>query len=126
MSGLRGDPSRLTAFAAKLKRLSVVAAQKIASKAAPALTAAAREAYTGGVTVYGGARPGGVSLMRTGATLGALAFVAIGRRVRVQLGTRYAKYLIGKYAILPSGSLPAAWLDDLRGCVNDVMTQEVA
>jgi hypothetical protein len=60
-----------------------------------------------------------VSLVRTGKTRDQLRFVVNGTIIRCALGPRYAKYLIGKYKILPIGdrtAMPANWtraLDEL-------------
>lgn len=50
-------------------------------------------------------------LVRTGATRAALRFVAVGTVIRCVLGPRYARYLVGKYRILPSGqqAVPFRW-----------------
>ena len=53
-------------------------------------------------------------LVKSGATREALRFVSIGTIVRCVLPTRWAKYLIGKYGILPNGSLPVRWAKSLK------------
>lgn len=131
MSGIKGNPESLRRFAKNLRELPKVVAQNVASKAAPSITGLARSAYTGGQTVYGARRPFGVNdnvltLRKSGATLGALRFVAIGTRVRVQLGTRYAKYLIGRYGILPNGGLPFEWSKRLASDAAAAISEGVA
>lgn len=88
------------------------------------MTGLAGEAYDGGKTVYGEARPLGasgqpLSLEASGATRRTLRFTATGTVVRCVLGTRWAKYLIGKYAILPNGALPAGWSRRLDQLVRE-------
>lgn len=112
--GLKGDPSKLKTFAAKLRALPVTLAAEVATDAAPAMTELAQGAYDGGRTVYGEARPAGVDgkpldLEVTGATKATLQFVSIGTIIRCRLGTRWAKFLIGKYRILPNGGMPTVW-----------------
>lgn len=97
-----------------LRRMPISLAHSVASRAAPAITGLAVDAYHSGRTVYGEPRPAGVdgqalTLQRSGATLATLRFIAAGTIVRCVLGTPYARYLIGRYGILPSGPLPAAW-----------------
>lgn len=110
---LKGNPENLRAFAKKLRTIGKVVAQRVATKVAPSITTLARSAYADGQTVYGDARPAGVhgnalSLVKSGATQAAMRFVSIGTKVRVQLGPRYARYLI-RYGILPNGALPFKW-----------------
>jgi hypothetical protein len=131
MSGLRGNPASLKHLAANLRTLPKVVAQDIATRAAPPITSEATNAYTSGQTVYGDARPAGVdgralSLKRTGDTLSTVRFVAVGTIVRCVLGTPYAKYLIGKYRILPNGALPAAWSELLGQISREGIARRVA
>lgn len=114
MSGLRGNPASLRDLAKNLKTLPVTLAQDVAADVAPEITSRAAGAYDAGVTVYGDARPAGVhgnalSLVASGRTRSTVRFVAIGTVVRCVLGTRWSRYLIGKYGILPNGRLPTAW-----------------
>jgi hypothetical protein len=54
-----------------------------------------------------------LTLNRTGDTRRDLRFVVNGTIIRCALGPKYAKYLIGKYKILPIGdrtSMPVAWV----------------
>lgn len=120
--GLRGDPKKLTTFAAKLRALPVTMAAAVASEAAPAMTGLTQGAYSGGQTVYGDARPRGVdgqplTLHKTGATEAGLRFVSIGTIVRCVLPNKYQRYLI-RYGILPNGGMPAAWRAKLAEIVH--------
>lgn len=126
MSGLRGNPAKLSQLAGALRKLPTRLAQTVAGRVAPAISARAASAYSSGRTVYGDARPLGVqgnalTLMQSGRTQSLLRFVAVGTIVRCVLGTRYAKYLIGKYRILPMGSLPITWQQE----IGDVARQEI-
>lgn len=113
--GLRGDLSSLKKMKQTIKDLPRTVAVDVAKRAAPALTDLTREAFNSGRSVYGEARPTSkvdghaLTLHHTGATAGQLRFVQIGTVVRCVLGPKYARYLIGKYSILPNGALPARW-----------------
>jgi hypothetical protein len=111
---VRGDFDTLNRFKANLRRLPVSLAHDVAQRAAPDMTGLATSAYNSGRTVYDAPRPpsvngGPLQLRRTGDTEKTLRFKADGRIVRCVLGTRYAKYLIGKYGVLPMGRIPARW-----------------
>ena len=104
---------------AKLKTLPVSVAHRVASQAAPAVTDLTVDAFLTGRSVYGDHRPDGVdgrplTLRKSGRTRDTLKFVANGTIVRCVLGTKYARYLIGKYGILPNGRMPAEWARRLR------------
>lgn len=117
MSSVSGNPGNLRELARKLKALPVTVAQRIATRTAPSLSGLARASFLAGQTVYGDARPEGVngpvSLYRSGAMLGTLSFVAIGRIVRASLGTRYARFHIGRFRILPQGNMPTKWREQI-------------
>ncbi len=115
-AGFAGGIASFRDLKARLRTMATTVAHDVAQQAAPALTAAAVASYNAGQTVYGATRPQGVNgnqltLNKSGDTLSTLRFVANGTIVRVVLGTKYARYLIGKYAILPNGSaaIPPAW-----------------
>lgn len=122
--GLRGDLGTIKAFNRRLREFPISLAHDIAKAAAPALTELAREAHAQRRSVYGESRPIGAStgevldLEVTGDTIAELRFVANGTIVRCVLGTPYAKYLIGKYSILPQGSIPVAWSEALAKIVQ--------
>jgi hypothetical protein len=104
---------------AKLRALPVSVAHRVASQAAPAVTDLTVAAFTSGRSVYGDRRPlgadgGALTLERTGRTRQTLKFVANGTIVRCVLGTKHARYLIGKYGILPNGAMPVEWTRRLR------------
>lgn len=54
-----------------------------------------------------------------------LGFTAIGTIVRAKLGQRYAKYLVGKYRILPV-SLPVAWRKSIATIISKHLDRWVA
>jgi hypothetical protein len=110
---VRGN-STLAKLKANLKALPITVAHEVAASAAPGLTTRVRGAFDAGQTVYGEARPpsvngGPLTLEQSGATKRTLQFVSNGRIVRCVLGTPYAKYLVGKYKVLPNGAMPAEW-----------------
>ncbi len=107
-----------------IRQLPITVAHNVAKRAAPVLTTAALRSYDSGQTVYGDPRPRGVdgkelSLDRTGATKRTVRFVTSGTIIRCALGTKYARYLIGKYGILPNGraTIPAKWSTSLAEIV---------
>ena len=74
--------------------------------------------------MYGDARPKGVdgrplTLVRTGRTRSMVRFSATGTIVRAVLAVPYAKYLIGKYEILPNGRLPSTWRKTITRVVGE-------
>ena len=110
----------MTKLAATLRALPTVLAQRVASKAAPIISDLAAESFDGSRDPYGAAwapaKDGGtVTLRRTGTLESFLRYVAIGTRLRVALGTKYAKYQIGKRPVYPRpGLLPKAYSDALE------------
>lgn len=121
---------KLREFHRMLRELPKVVAQDVAARVAPTLTAQARGAYQAGQTVYGDARPEGkageLDLVVSGDTLERVRFVAIGTVVRCVLGTRYARYLIGRYRILPMGKLPVAWSQTVEQTVRATIREKLA
>jgi hypothetical protein len=111
--GIKGNQA-LAQLKRDLAAMPMSMAHDVARQVAPVLTMLAQQAFDGGVNVYGDARPRGVSgkaltLVKTSATRRTVRFVANGTIVRCVLPTRYAKYLIGKYGILPNGKPPIEW-----------------
>jgi len=107
---------------AQLRAMPKTLATDVAREAAPMLTGLAQTSFDSGRTVYNDARPTGakgntLTLRKSGAVRSALRFVAIGTVMRVVLGPRYARYLIGKYRILPVGdrsAIPAHWRREIE------------
>jgi hypothetical protein len=143
MSVMKGEIVRLRAgvsireFKQRLGMLPLSVAHAIAQQAAPLLTRFAQEANAAQRNVYGDPYPEGVDgtqldLVFTGDTRRTLRFVVSGTIIRCQLGPRYAKYLIGKYKILPIGdrtAMPANWrraLDELARTVVERPTLAAA
>lgn len=113
-----------------LRRLPITSVARIASRAAPVMSTLAQDAHASGRTVYDRPRPRGVdgdslSLERTGATRAALQFVATGRDIRTAKLPRYARYLIGKFSILPNGPLPVVWRERFRTLAAEVLYDEI-
>ncbi len=125
---MRGNPASLREFGKRLRALPIKTAQAVATRVAPTLSDATRAAYSSSADVYGAARVPSVSgapltLVRSGATQASLRFVSIGTQVRCSLGTPYAKYLIGKYRILPNGPLPTAWGAQIASTAQSVISE---
>lgn len=94
--------------------LPTTIAHDVATRGAPVLTALALTSFDSNQSVYGDPRPLGVdgeqlTLERTGATRRTLRFTSSGTIMRCVLGTKYARFLIGKYSVLPNGAMPEAW-----------------
>jgi hypothetical protein len=115
-------------FKQRLAKLPLSVAHTIAQQAAPMLTRFAQEANARRENVYGDPYPEGadgaqLDLVHTGDTRRTLRFVVNGTIMRCALGPRYARFLIGKYRILPIGDrsdMPSNWrraLDELARTV---------
>lgn len=122
--GLKGNPATLRALRSTIAAFPRTLAADVARKSAPAITAPAQQAYDSGLTVYGKPRPLGVdgkplSLVRDGDARRDIKFTAIGTTIRCSLGPKYAKYLVGKYQILPISALPAEWRARLGAIVKE-------
>lgn len=124
---LIGNPKNLRDLSKKLQALPKRLAQDVAARVAPVITGMAQSAYASGKTVYGESRPAGVNgnaldLVVTGDAQGGVRFNAVGTIVRAVIPVRYARFLVGKYKILPVGGLPVAWSraigDEARGEVS--------
>lgn len=125
VGGRRGSIGGARAF---LKELPVSLAHGVARRASPMLTSFTVGSFAAGESVYGDARPRGVgghalTLEKTGATKRTLRFATSGTIVRCVLGTKYARFLIGKYAVLPNGNaaIPMKW----RRGLGDLVAQEL-
>jgi hypothetical protein len=115
----RLDVSSLRALSKGLRELPVRAAQEIASKAAPELSKLADDAFASGKDAYGnpwvpGADGNAVTLEQSGRLRRALGFTSVGTILRSVLGVPYAKYIIGRWPILPRPkTLPASYSEAL-------------
>jgi hypothetical protein len=127
MSGLKGNVNDLRKLQKRITNFPISCAHNVAQESSPKLTQFALSAFNSGNTVYGEARPKGVNgntldLVRDkdgGTTRSTIRFVAIGTIVRCALGTDYAKYLIGKYKILPMGPMPVKWAQEFARIVSE-------
>ena len=123
VANLRGGISSMNRLRSAIADMPVRVRSAVAKDAAELLSAEVRKDFAAGVTVYDTPRPLGVagnalSLTQSGRTRSELAFVAIGTIVRAQLGSKYARFLIGKYKVLPM-SLPTAWAEKLGKLVAE-------
>jgi hypothetical protein len=117
---LTGNPSSLSKFSADLRRLPTVVAQKVATAAAPVLTDLALETFHAGENAYGSTwkiRDDGTraTLKKSGTLSRYVKYIAIGTKLRLQLGVAYAKYVVGKRPITPQqgAPLPVAYSEAL-------------
>jgi hypothetical protein len=51
-----------------------------------------------------------------------IGFKRVGTIIRAELSARYARYLVGKYKVLPM-SLPAAWRDYLQTLIAEYQAE---
>lgn len=113
---LKGSTQNLRRFNQSLQKMPTQVAQEVAKRGASAITTRAQATFDSGRNVYGDPFPDGVDCYDSGDTRSFLKFTSDGgTKIRASLGTSYAKYLIGKYQILPIGNaqLPVAWLNVL-------------
>lgn len=110
----------------ELQALPIKVAERVAARGALDLSVKARSQYDSGQTVWDTPRPLGVdgrqlSLHGTGDTRDSLIFGYFGTVIRAVLGTKYARYLVGKYGVLPPGNvaMPLAWRLKLDAIVGE-------
>lgn len=121
---------KITDLKKVLRQLPVTVAESGAAAIAPELTTETQRAFDAGRTVYDAPRPltptgQTPTLVRSGETRRRLGFVAIGTQMRAQLGTKYARYLIGAYDILPNGPMPEKWRTFLRQRLSEIVGKEM-
>lgn len=125
MSGVANMAKGIASIAklkSAMRELPIRVRADVAREAAPVLNRLLHSDFDAGRTVYGDARPLGVDgkpldLTKSGKTRATLNFVSVGTILRVQLGTKYARYLVGKYKVLPT-TLPAAYRGELEALVR--------
>jgi len=122
----------LAQFSQDLRRLPRVVAQKVAAAAAPVLTELAKSTFDASEDAYGidwapGARGQKVTLRRSGDLATYIRYVAIGTKLRVALGVKYAKYQVGKRPVFPKqhGELPDAYVQALQRTAVRVVKEEM-
>jgi hypothetical protein len=128
-SGVRQTGGSIRDIKRSLAALPTSVTHSVAQRGAPVLTELAGGAYDSNRNVYGDTRRPGVkgntlSLERTGATRRTVKFVSNGTIIRCVLGTKYAKFLIGKYGILPNGAMPADWSAALAKVVKETRARQ--
>jgi hypothetical protein len=131
---LRGDLGTLRALRNSIASMPVTLSHAVAARVAPNLTEQAQASYDSGQTVYGAARPLSIkgeplTLVETGTVRSQLKFNALGTKVTVSIGPNYARFLIGKYGILPSGdraAIPAPWVAAIDRIVREEGAKYVA
>lgn len=111
----------LSQFAADLRNLPRAVALRVTEAAAPVLTELAKETFDASETPDGeswkpGERGQKVTLKKSGDLSKYIRYVAIGTKLRVALGVKYAKYQIGKRPVFPKqgGDLPKAYTEALQ------------
>lgn len=122
----------LATFSANLRRLPRVVAQKVATAAAPVMTALVLGTFNAGTDAFGGSwkiREDGTraTLKKSGALSKYVKYVAIGTRLRLALGVAHARYLIGTRPIAPKQGqgLPVEYIEALAKVTADVCREEL-
>lgn len=105
---------------------------KITEAAAPVLTAIAMETFDAGESPYGDSwKPGEkgqkITMRKTGDLARYIRYVAIGTKLRVALGVKYAKYQIGRRPVFPrqGGDLPQPYVEALQRVAVRVVKEEL-
>lgn len=124
--------STLSRFSASLRDLPKTLGIKIAAKAAPALTSIALSTFRASEDAFGGpwspSKDGErVTLTRSGDLARYIRYVAIGTKLRVALGVRYARYQIGRRPIFPKqgDELPIAYRKALEAATQEVIRTDL-
>ena len=119
-------------FAKRMRALPATVAIKVAAAAAPVLTELVQATFAASETPYGLGWTTGddgqvVTLHKSGRLAQSVAYVAIGTRLRMKLGTSYAKYQVGRRPIAPrqGAPLPASYAAALAKAASDVIRTEL-
>jgi hypothetical protein len=121
-----GFGQSMAGLAGSLRGMAAAIAVGSAVRATPALTALLRKNHGVSRNVYGDLYPASkldghqLDLKASGATEAGLNFQRIGSIVRCALPTPYAKYLVGKYKILPNGGIPVEFKRIIDSIVPEV------
>jgi hypothetical protein len=121
----------IVALKKALLAMPVSVAHDAARAGSGELTRLVRQSFAARQSVYGDPYPTGkdgrqLTMVLTGETRDGLGFEAIGTTVRCVLPGSYTKYLIGKYSILPNGTIPASWSRALDVVVAKAVSDHVA
>jgi hypothetical protein len=130
LSGLRGDVSKLRTLERAIRELPRVVGAKVAAAAAGKISELARSTFDAGENAYGdtwepGADGRKVTLRKSGATAAGVRYVAIGTRLRAQLGPRYAKYQVGRRPIFPRSKLPTKYVEGIGQVATVIIRGEL-
>jgi phage gpG-like protein len=122
----------LADFSRDLRALPRVVAIKVAAAAAPVITDLAKKTFNASQEPDGkpwkpGAEGQLVTLRKTGDLAKYVTYVAIGTRLRVALGVKYAKYQIGKRPVYPrqEQGLPESYVRALMRVAVEVVRAEL-
>lgn len=126
--GLKGNLANIDHLRTALAKQPKTLAEDAARSASPPITSETRQSFRTGETVYGVARPLSkagepLDLVRSGAVERQLGFTAIGTQLRAVLGPPYAKYLVGKYEVLPNKSIPQGWRPVIKTKVDEAFAR---
>lgn len=132
-AGLKGSTASLKKFATNLRALPKVVAQKVATAAAPPLTADTHRTFSAGTDPYGvpwapGANGQRVTLVASGELLRALQYTSTGTIIRLRTLPDYAKYQLGKRRVAPAqgAALPPTFRNVLSNLASSAIRTELA
>lgn len=132
MSGNAKALASLAKFSAGLSRLPTVVAQKVAAEVAPVLTELVNQTFDSSEDAFGGSwriRADGnrTTLKQSGALAKNVKYVAIGTKLRLALGVRYARYQIGIRPIAPKQGegLPIEYSRAMERVTAEVIRREL-
>jgi hypothetical protein len=129
-AGLHGDISKIRSLERSIRELPRVLGAKVAAAAAAKITEMNRATFAAGQNAYGdrwlpGVDGKDVDLRATGTLAGSISYHAAGTRLRAHLGPPYAKYVVGKRPVLPTGKLPLKMAEALRVTTSAVIGSEL-
>jgi hypothetical protein len=130
-AGLRGDIGKIRTLERAIRELPRVVGAQLATASATTITTLARQTFAAGQNAYGDTWAPGydgkrVDLRETGRLASGVKYVAIGTRLRAALPVDYAKFVVGKRPIFPTGKLPLAYSEALRANAAKIIGAELA
>jgi hypothetical protein len=119
-------------FSQGLRELPRLVANRAATLAADRFTAVAMSTFERSENAYGrswilSSKGERVTLRDSGSLARTIRYKAIGTRIRVELGTSYAKYQVGRRPTFPTqtSALPPAYADALKASLAEALSVEV-
>jgi len=113
-AGLKGDYRKTRELEKRISDLPRMLGIEVARSCADIISRLARASFDASCNAFydpwdPSAKGETVTLVKSGALRSGIRYVAIGTRLRAQLGPKYAKYQVGKRAVFPTSVLPPAY-----------------